>query len=90
MLAGKGEDVNHKNARLRAQSLVDIACSKQDSREPVDNETWAELLEMGEWAKGHALKPSLIAEAIPSSESTRTWFKVKHAAIAILDSLTGT
>ena len=76
-------------ARSRAKFLVETASSKRDSREPVSDDTWSELLEIGKWAKEHAPKPSLLTHAIPSSDSTRSWLTVKHSAQAILDSLNG-
>ncbi len=81
--------MDHEYARLRAKSLAEIASSKRESRERVDDETWRELLEIGEWAKEHALKPSLLTHAIPSRDSRRTWLIVEHSAQAIVDSLTG-
>ena len=79
--------MNPEYARSSAKLLVEIASSKRNSQEPVDDETWNELLAIGNWARLHALKPSLLTDAIPLPGSTRTWLIVEHAAQAILDSL---
>ncbi len=73
--------------RSHAKLLVETASSKQESPEPVSDDTWSELLEIGKWAKEHAPQPSLLTHAIPSSDSTRSWMILKHSAQAILDSL---
>jgi hypothetical protein len=77
--------MTHESARKQATSLVRISSDRPDS-EPVDDTTWADLVEVAMWAKYHAPYPGLVEAAIPSYDSQRTWLKVRHGAEAVLAS----
>jgi hypothetical protein len=80
--------VNQEVARLKATSLLNLASHSPDIL-PIDDVTWFELIDMGNWAKSHSAYPGFVTESVPHYESRRTWKTVKHCAQAILDSLDG-
>jgi hypothetical protein len=71
-----------------AQQIVKLASRKKDP-EPVDDETWSTLIDLGKWAKEHGAYLGLVEKAIPAHNDKGSWLIVKHAAQAIMDSLTG-
>jgi hypothetical protein len=62
--------MNYEYALSRAKELVNIARDRRISPVPVDDETWGDLIEIGNWAKEHAGKPGLLTHAIPQRDST--------------------
>jgi hypothetical protein len=83
-LAAQGDkDMNHEEARSRVKEIAENASGKQD----VDDKTWNDLIEIGNWTKAHAPYPALLEKAIPQRDSQRTWMKVRHSAETILKAL---
>jgi hypothetical protein len=80
--------MNRESAIQLTQQLLGKASNKQDS-DPVDDEAWADLIEVGIWAQYHSPYPHLVQDAIPPYDVHRTWPLVRHAAQAIGESFTG-
>jgi hypothetical protein len=70
-----------KEAIALARLLVSHAASANG---PVDDTTWTALLRAGKCAKAHAIAPGLVEVSIPSPNEERSWPKVEHSALAIL------
>ena len=82
--AAQGDrNMNHEEARSRVKEIAENASGKQD----VDDKTWNDLIELGNWTKAHAPYPALLEKAIPQRDSQRTWMKVRHSAETILKAL---
>ena len=83
-LAAHGDrNMNHEEARSRVKEIAENASGKQD----VDDKTWNDLIEIGNWTKAHAPYPALLEKAIPQRDSQRTWMRVRHSAETIVKAL---
>ena len=69
--------------------MARVAAEMQSTSAPVNDKTWNNLIEIGDWAKQHAPFPALVADVIPELGAKRTWTQVRRVALAIVDSVTG-
>ena len=75
-----------ETARLAAKALIAKAKSKTSS-EPVDDETWNWLIDLGAWVKAHGPRPGILKYSIPTASEERTWRVVEHSALSIESAL---
>lgn len=76
--------MDHASVCARAKRLVEAGTKSVGE---VDDETWADLIEIGKWARLHSLNPSLVALSVPKQLQVRTWLTVMHSAQAVIDAI---